>query len=181
MAEPLPESEQQTVHPAAPPVAKGPWLRALLLQIGFLPFAIVLVMGMCAGIGAFTFGYGEGASYLSNDPAACANCHIMQDHYDMWLNSSHKDVATCNDCHLPHNFAGKWITKSDNGFFHSLAFTTGNFHEPIQIKPRNRRVTQNACLYCHGDFVHNMLPVEPGGDMQLCAKCHSDVGHAGRR
>ncbi|MEQ8819789.1 MAG: cytochrome c nitrite reductase small subunit [Sumerlaeia bacterium] len=149
--------------------------------MGFLSVSVALLLGVLAGMGVFTFGYGEGHAYLSNDPAACANCHIMQDHYDTWLKSSHHGVATCNDCHLPHNFVGKWITKADNGFFHSLAFTTGDFHEPIQIKDRNQRVTQNACLYCHGDFVHNMLPAEPGGDMLQCATCHSDVGHAQRR
>jgi cytochrome c nitrite reductase small subunit len=156
------------------------WLRGLLLQIGFLHLALALVLGMLAGIGAFTFGYGEGLSYLSNDPASCANCHVMQGHYDSWQNSSHRHVASCNDCHLSHHPIGKWVTKADNGFFHSLAFTTGAFHEPIQIKPRNSRVTQNACLHCHGDFVHNMLPVEPGGDMMMCVHCHSGVGHSHR-
>lgn len=137
-------------------------------------------VGVLGGLGAFTFGYGDGAAYLTNNPASCANCHVMQEHYDAWVKSSHHGVATCNDCHLPHDFAGKWITKGDNGFFHSLAFTTGDFHEPIQIKERNRRVTQNACLYCHADYVNHMLPVEPGGEMQLCVHCHGDVGHAGR-
>ncbi len=154
------------------------WWRGVLIQIGFLPLAIALVGGMLAGIGAFTFGYGQGASYMSDDPMVCANCHIMQDHYDSWAKSSHHHVAICNDCHLPQDFFGKWFTKADNGFFHSLAFTTGQFPEPIQIKARNRRVTQNACLHCHGDFVHPMLPAERGGDMLLCVHCHSEVGHA---
>ncbi len=139
-----------------------------------------LSLGVLGGLGAFTFGYGDGTAYLSNNPASCANCHVMQEHYDAWAKSSHHGVATCNDCHLPHDFAGKWITKGDNGFFHSLAFTTGDFHEPIQIKERNRKVTQNACLYCHGDYVNHMLPVEPAGEMQFCVHCHGDVGHAGR-
>jgi cytochrome c nitrite reductase small subunit len=137
-------------------------------------------LGVLGGLGAFTFGYGDGAAYLTNNPASCANCHVMQEHYDAWVKSSHHGVATCNDCHLPHDFAGKWITKGDNGFFHSLAFTTGNFHEPIQIKERNRRVTQSACLHCHADYVDHMLPAEPGGQMQLCVHCHGSVGHAGR-
>jgi len=137
-------------------------------------------LGVLGGLGAFTFGYGEGTAYLKNDPASCANCHVMQAHYDAWVKSSHHDVATCNDCHLPHDFGGKWLTKADNGFFHSLAFTTGDFHEPIQIKERNRRVTQNACVYCHDDLVNHMLPTERGGEMQYCVHCHGDVGHAGR-
>jgi len=155
--------------------------RGLWRQLGFLPLAAAVVVGMLAGLGSFTFGYGQGASYLSDNPANCANCHVMQDHYDSWQNSSHKNVATCNDCHLSPHPVGKWITKADNGFFHSLAFTTGQFHEPIQIKPRNREVTQQACLKCHKDFVHNMLPIRSGDEMLMCVKCHSDVGHSQRR
>lgn len=146
-----------------------------------LSLAAAAALGMLGGLGAFTFGYGDGAAYLRNDPESCANCHVMQDHFDAWVKSSHKDVATCNDCHLPHNFAGKWITKADNGFFHSLAFTTDIFHEPIQIKPRNRRVTQGACLHCHADFVDHQLPAVPEDEAPLCVRCHRDVGHAGRR
>ena len=160
--------------------SKNRWL-ALLARIGFLPIALAVVLGMLGGIGAFTFGYGQGYSYVLNDPKVCANCHVMQDHYDSWQASSHAHVATCNDCHLPHDFVGKWVTKGDNGFFHSLAFTLENFHEPIRIKPRNRRVTQGACVYCHEDVVHQMAAVEQESEMLLCASCHFDVGHAGRR
>ena len=140
--------------------------------------SLVALVGVLAGLGSFTFGYAQGASYLSNDPQACINCHVMQGHFDSWVKSSHANVAVCNDCHLPHYFVGKWVTKADNGFFHSLAFTLENFHEPIRIKPRNRRVTQNACIYCHEDLINHMLPAQRGGDMLLCIKCHDDVGHA---
>ncbi len=135
-------------------------------------------LGIAGGIGAFTFGYGQGASYLSSDPTTCINCHIMEPYFDSWQKSGHHHVAVCNDCHLSHHPVGKWITKADNGFFHSLAFTTGQFHEPIKIKPRNRRVTQAACISCHEDTVHEMLPATPQQEMLLCASCHSDVGHA---
>jgi cytochrome c nitrite reductase small subunit len=148
--------------------------------LGTIGSLCAVALGVFGGLGAFTFGYGDGASYLSNDPAACANCHIMQEQYDSWLNSSHHAVAGCNDCHLPHDAAGKWITKADNGFFHSLAFTTNDFHEPIQIKTRNRLVTQRACLDCHADYVNTMLPIDSGGEMQMCVHCHGDAGHAGR-
>lgn len=157
---------------------ESPARRGSRRRIGRLPLAVAIVLGVLTGMGVFTFGYGKGAAYLSSNPAACANCHIMQSHYDSWQNSAHRHVAVCNDCHLPHNFVGKWITKSDNGFFHSLAFTTGGFHEPIQIKPRNRRVTQSACLHCHGELVDHMRPIEAGGDMLGCIQCHNDVGHA---
>lgn len=144
------------------------------------------LVGALWGLGTFTFVYGEGASYLTNDPASCANCHIMQEHFDAWQASSHKDVATCNDCHLSPHPLGKWLTKADNGFFHSLAFTTGRFPDPLRIKPRNRAVTQRACLKCHSDVFHpaGVLPGSaPGGDDDgslLCVHCHSGVGHAHR-
>ena len=138
---------------------------------------VVALFGALFGLGTFTFVYGEGASYLVNDPASCANCHVMQAHYDAWLASSHKDVATCNDCHLKPHPIGKWITKADNGFFHSLAFTTGRYPDPLRIKPRNRRVTQEACLACHADVFH---PSSAGDLSVLCVHCHTDVGHAHR-
>lgn len=157
------------------------WIRRAIFSVGVFPLVVAILLGMIGGIGAFTFGYGKGFSYLKNDPRGCANCHVMQDHYDSWQQSSHHHVATCNDCHLPHDFAGKWLVKADNGFFHSLAFTLEDYHDPIQIKPRNRKVTQNACLHCHSNMVHEMLPESPKAEMLQCVQCHSDVGHSGRR
>jgi len=161
---------------------RTPWRRFGKLwrtRRGAVVMTIVAVAaGLLAGVGAFTFSYGKGASYLSNDPQACVNCHVMQGHFDSWQQSSHRHVAVCNDCHLPHDPIGKWVTKADNGFFHSWAFTMGNFHEPIQIKPRNRRVTQGACLHCHGDFVHAVASWPDANQNFHCVHCHDAVGHA---
>ena len=142
------------------------------------PSSVAVAFGAFFGLSLFTLGYGEGWAYLIDNPVHCANCHVMQGHFDSYVKSSHRAVATCNDCHLRHDFVGKWLTKADNGFFHSVAFTTGWFPDPIRIKPRNRRVTQEACLHCHKQAVNGLLPAHQGGDMLLCASCHSDVGHA---
>jgi cytochrome c nitrite reductase small subunit len=142
-----------------------------------LPAIAASLLGVALGIGLFAFAYGDGAAYLSHDPAACANCHVMQGHYDSWQQSSHRHVAVCNDCHLPHDFAGKWFTKADNGMLHSLAFTTGDYPEPLRIKPRNSRRTQSACLHCHAEVAHALLPAEDGGETLPCVHCHSAVGH----
>ena len=140
--------------------------------------AVAVAVGVLGGLGAFTFGYGEGFSYLTDDPRACANCHVMQGHFDAWVASSHGAVATCGDCHLERSFVGKWITKAENGFLHALAFTTGDFHEPIRIRPRNRRVTERACRDCHRSLVHAMAPGEPAREPPGCVRCHGPVGHA---
>src|SRR5688572_30492436 len=71
------------------------------------PIAAAVAVGLALGLGAFTFVYARGASYLTNDPEACGNCHIMREHLGAWVKSSHHAVATCNDCHTPHDFIGK--------------------------------------------------------------------------
>lgn len=162
------------------------------------------LLGGAVGVAAFTFIYARGASYLSTDPAVCANCHIMQEHFDAWQRSSHRAVAGCADCHMPHQFIGKYVSKASNGFWHSLAFTTGVFPDPLQIKPHNRAITEQACRYCHADIVAAIDPVDseepigmgaalagsPSSDRpgihdgpagartrESCIRCHTYAGH----
>lgn len=138
---------------------------------------LAVTVGLAAGIGAYTFVYARGASYLTNDPTACANCHIMREQYDGWITSSHRSVATCNDCHTPPSLVPKYATKALNGFWHSFAFTTGRFHEPIRINARNRAVTESACRGCHAAIVHAMDAVPATGSALSCIHCHRAVGH----
>ena len=147
-----------------------------------LAVSAALLVGLAAGLGVFTFGYAKGASYLTNDPAACANCDVMNDHYSAWVKSSHRSVATCNDCHTPAALVPKYITKARNGFWHSFYFTSGRYPDPLRITPRNRRVTEQACRYCHAEIVSVIDPVAHTGharpDSELsCIRCHAYVGH----
>ncbi len=141
---------------------------------------LIIIFFLCGGIlglGGFTFIYGQGFSYLVDDPKACANCHIMQSVYDRWSHGSHKAVATCNDCHTPAFFSGKYIVKAINGWNHSVAFTTGNFSEPLQITGFNEKVTQMQCLKCHAALMSSVMPYH-GNEEMNCMTCHSGVGHA---
>ncbi|MCG3209123.1 MAG: Cytochrome c-type protein NrfH [Anaerolineae bacterium] len=150
----------------------------LLSSISALPMVLSIMVGVLLGLGGFTFSYAEGASYLSNDPAACVNCHVMRDQYDGWQKASHHQVATCNDCHIPHEFVPKYLAKMQNGFWHSTYFTLQNFHEPIQITPKNEAILENNCVGCHAKLV-NDIAFHPSNDQQQldCTKCHADVGH----
>ena len=144
-------------------------LRSVVIGVAF---------GVVAGIGGFTFIYAKGYAYLTNDPAACANCHVMREQFDGWVKSSHRAVAGCNDCHTPHNFVGKYYTKARNGFWHSFYFTTGGFHEPIRINEFNHKVTESACRSCHQNVVQAIEGghADMGGELS-CTRCHSNVGH----
>lgn len=164
----------------APPLPEAP-TRGLARLFAAFPVwvwaAFAALIGGVIGLGAFTFSYAQGLSYLSNDPATCINCHVMREQWDGWNNGSHKAVATCNDCHTPHsNIVSKYFVKGLNGFRHSYAFTTGNFHEPIQITQLNRDVTQHACLYCHGELTAAMSHAG-SDDPTDCLTCHEGVGH----
>lgn len=139
--------------------------------------AIGAVVGLLLGIGGYTFVYARGASYMTNDPAACANCHIMREQYEAWQRSSHRSVAVCNDCHAPHDLVGKYVTKARNGFWHSFYFTTGGFPDPIRITPRNARVTEGACRTCHAELVNAIDTGRRDGEPLSCINCHRNVGH----
>lgn len=151
-----------------------PAVRGLQLSV---VLAAVLV-GAVVGLGGYTFVYARGYSYLLNDPAACANCHVMQEQLDGWRRGSHRSVATCNDCHTPHDVIGKYATKMRNGFWHSFYFTRGGFHEPIHILPRDRAITEGACRRCHDELVQSMsTPSHRSEDGLSCIRCHGSVGH----
>jgi len=143
----------------------------------FLPVLAASLIGILLALGAYTFLYAKGSSYLTNDPAACANCHVMENHYRAWMKSSHHAVAVCNDCHTPPGLVPKYTTKGINGFNHSLAFTTGRFHEPLRITARNVDVTEKACRKCHTDIVAAIEGPHQEQNRLSCIRCHSTVGH----
>lgn len=156
-----------------------PW-RRILIGGSILTTLIWVLSGVLIGAGSYTVYYGEGLSYLSNDPKACVNCHIMRDEYDGWQKASHHAAATCVECHLPHEFVAKYLAKAENGFWHSKGFTLQDFHEPIRIRGKNATVLQENCLRCHQDFVHEIATTAKGEVMQ-CTHCHQAVGHGPTR
>lgn len=142
-------------------------------------YAFFSLLGVCLGLSAFTFFYAQGTSYFFDDPKTCMNCHIMREHFDAWNRSTHKSGTTCNDCHTPKNIIGKYAVKGINGWNHSAAFTLGNFHEPIQIRPFNRRITLDNCIRCHGDMASRMTRFA-GPESVDCLRCHRNTGHGNK-
>lgn len=139
--------------------------------------ALSVAVGAALGFGFFTFLYAKGGSYLTNDPAACANCHVMREHFSGWMKSSHRHVAVCNDCHTPSHLLAKYAVKGTNGFSHSFAFTSGEFHDPIRIRQNSRKVAEAQCRRCHGAIVDAMDGGHPDSRKLDCLHCHSRIGH----
>lgn len=140
--------------------------------------ALVIVLGVFLGAAGYGFRFAEGFSYLSNDPRACINCHIMRDQYDGWQKAGHHAVATCNDCHVPHDLVGKYLTKAEHGFRHSKGFTFQDFHEPIRIAGSSLQVVEDNCVRCHSALVDQIAGDSPGhGSGLSCVHCHRAVGH----
>ena len=137
-----------------------------------------IAVGVLGGLGMATFHYADGTSYLSTDPAACVNCHIMQSQYDSWQKASHHTVAACVDCHLPHDFFAKYVAKAVHGWNHSSAFTLMNFHEPIRMTAQSAADAQANCERCHADLIHAQSAGPEGAPE--CRRCHHDVGHGPR-
>ena len=138
-----------------------------------------LIVGLAVGIGTYTFAYAKGWAYLTDNPTACANCHVMNEQYSAWIKSSHRSVAVCNDCHTPTSFFGKYTTKARNGFWHSFYFTTGWFEDNIQITPHSREVTEQSCRRCHQEIVGAIEGphAERKDEQTSCLRCHNSVGH----
>ncbi|HTK81124.1 MAG TPA: cytochrome c nitrite reductase small subunit [Bacteroidota bacterium] len=136
-----------------------------------------ILVGVAVGLGFYTFVYAKGYSYLTNNPEACANCHVMNDQYGGWLKSSHRAVAVCNDCHTPAGVIPKYMTKAENGFRHSFAFTTGLFPEPIRITSHDREIANIACRKCHEEITQEIEGIHGEGEPLDCLSCHARVGH----
>lgn len=126
-------------------------------------------------------------SYLSADPKACINCHVMNTQYATWQHSSHAQRATCVECHLPtDSVVDKYMAKVQDGWNHTLAFTFNTYDNAIKISDDGAKRVQANCISCHksvtstlstnADKYHNFEDdyVENG---RKCWSCHREVPH----
>lgn len=146
-------------------------------MLRLLPLLASSALGLAVAVGGYTFLYARGWAYLTNDPRACANCHVMQEQYSGWLKGSHRSVAVCNDCHTPPGLIPKYMVKAENGFRHSFAFTTGRFPDQIRIVPSDLAVTEKACRKCHAEIVTAIEGPNGEAGRLSCVRCHRSVGH----
>lgn len=160
-------------------------MRRILKPIpGQFVIPLFLLGGIAAGLGGYTIYMSRAFSYLSDDPSACVNCHIMAPYYQSWNHSSHARWATCNDCHVPEGLLAGYMFKAQDGLYHAAMFTLRA--EPQVIRPRDasNAVIQQNCIRCHTQL--NTEFVRAGkvhyadaksGREKACWDCHRDVPH----
>ena len=143
-------------------------------------------LGLLVGGGLFLFKESNALSYLSNDPKACINCHVMNNNYISWQKSSHSSVTTCNDCHVPNDNAAKtYLFKAIDGLKHATAFTLRMEPQSLRMGKMGDYAVQNNCVRCHGGLfsengAHSKVPLEVGTGKprkMLCWSCHKSVPH----
>ncbi len=142
--------------------------------------------GLIVGLAGLLFYISNAASYLSDEPETCVNCHVMIPHYATWQRGSHGRDAVCNDCHVPHdNFVRKYAFKAMDGMRHATVFTLRTEPHAIRIKEAGIVEVQRNCIRCHVEQIRpvsvinvsDKKDIEEGG--RLCWDCHENTPHGG--
>ena len=147
------------------------------LSRGWRP-AGFLMLGIVGGMGLFVLHISRAASYLSDAPETCMNCHVMTTQYITWQHSSHAGVTTCNDCHVPHTSpAAQYWFKAKDGLWHATVFTMRWEPQVIRLSEGAVPVVENNCRRCHAEVIAEVAPAEyQWGDLR-CWDCHRDTPH----
>ncbi len=119
------------------------------LQVGIYGLA-----GVALGMAVILVRIANATSYLSDDPQACINCHVMTDAYASWQRGSHGQAAACIDCHVPHSsLFAKYAYKGQDGLKHSYVFTARKEPQVLELSARAAPVVQANCVRCHSQQV----------------------------
>ncbi|MBK8944696.1 MAG: cytochrome c nitrite reductase small subunit [Ignavibacteriae bacterium] len=147
-------------------------------------FSVIILLGIIVGLGINILHISNAVSYLSDDPKACINCHIMFPEFATWERGSHGRVTNCNDCHVPHdNVFRKYMFKASDGLRHATMFTFRLEPQVIRIKNAGRNVIQENCIRCHANYLHpvslrstNAKSIFDELD-GVCWDCHRETPH----
>jgi len=163
-------------------------MKKLILKLippGQWKLPVIILLGIFTGLSIYIFIISNAASYLSDKPETCINCHVMNSQYATWQHSSHREVADCSDCHVPHNNVfNKYFFKAKDGIRHATMFTLRLEPQVIQIKEAGKKVVHQNCIRCHGTLLkvphmqsvmHSEYYAERTG--RQCWDCHRQTPH----
>ena len=106
-----------------------------------------VLLGTTIGVGAYTFAYAKGWSYLTDDAAACANCHIMRQEYDGFWHSFYFTSGVYED-NIQINPHSREIVEEACRHCHN------EIVEAIEGSHPAHTNQQLACLRCHISVGH---------------------------
>ncbi|UXX78321.1 cytochrome c nitrite reductase small subunit [Reichenbachiella carrageenanivorans] len=145
---------------------------------------VTVLVGLIVGMGFYVIHLSKAEAYLSDDPVACINCHVMTTEYVTWNHSAHRNVATCNDCHVPHdNVFNKYYFKAKDGLYHASVYTLRIEPQAITMRQPSKEVVQNNCVRCHMGQVTDVKMTawveshQESRTSRLCWECHRDTPH----
>jgi cytochrome c nitrite reductase small subunit len=143
------------------------------LQLGIYGLA-----GVAVGLALVLVRIANATSYLSDDPQACINCHVMTDAYASSQRGSHGRVAVSTDCHVPHtNLVAKYAFKAEDGLKHSYVFTLRKEPQVLELSARAVPVVQANCGNCHS---HQVMMIGAAWREDPALAPPSPPGHPGR-
>jgi len=145
---------------------------------------VYVSLGIFFGLGFYVLYLSKAASYLSDAPETCVNCHVIAPQYATWCHSTHREVATCNDCHVPHNNVfNKYFFKAKDGLRHASMFALRMEPEVIFILDEGKEVVHNNCVRCHSQQLTDpklaaKVPNHAHNTQdRVCWECHREVPH----
>ena len=145
---------------------------------------VILLLGVIVGLGLYILRISNAASYLSDDPETCVNCHVMNPQYATWSHSAHREVTSCNDCHVPHdNVFSKYFFKAKDGMRHATMFTLRQEPQVIFIKEAGKEVVQENCIRCHEKLLTDnagIARIAASKHYRMdrpCIECHRETPH----
>ena len=139
-----------------------------------LQVAVYGLAGVAVGLALLLTRIANATSYLSDEPGACINCHVMTDAYASWQRGSHGQVAVCIDCHVPHGSPlAKYAYKAQDGLKHSYVFTARSEPQVLGLSARAVPVVQANCVNCHSHQV--MMIAAAVGLQRRCWDCHQGI------
>jgi len=145
---------------------------------------VLLVTGIFTGLAMFAFFVSNASSYITDNPEACTNCHIMAPQYATWYHSSPREKTHCNDCHVPHNnIINKYFFKAKDGLRHAAMFTLRLEPQVIFIKEAGREVVHENCIRCHFQLLTDSKllsyteKIHSDRIERKCWECHRETPH----
>lgn len=131
---------------------------------------VIVGLGIAVFVLALTVGTAQ--------PKFCVRCHAIKKSFNSWDKSVHKETG-CLSCHYEPGIFG-YVTGNIEG----AENVASHFFKGSGM-PR-ARVSNSACLRCHGDVFNRIVVGEREIKVQhkdlissgiLCTNCHPDVAH----